>query len=426
MMTSHVRSNYIYNHHHHHHHINYNDNSNNTSYIDQECSHDLQLINDQDLYNIDQLPIRLTDSTNSISSLSSNSTIITESESESESDLESSDDSDNHLIYTKDNSSIITLIKDNDSNSIESKPEIKLPFKSSLKLFTNNKYKQLKRSNSEPNSLNSINQDNNNNTTNIKKVRFASNLTRIKTFCSLSEPINVKSNKEEIISPLFYNNNSINKKAIIFNNLYYSDDDDDETLSSDEEEFNNSSIQFINFNLNNSNSSNHPLIQLKSIELLIKSNQLIGKIHVLNLNFEKKLEIKYCFNNNWDINFINLCKFNKSIDYKIDEFEFNINLINNNNYSNSIQFCIIYYTNNQIFYENNNYQNFIIKFNQLNIKSSINLIDKNFTNQFNHKYEFLPSSSLSSSSSNLNPSSNISNNQLSYNEFLSKYCFKTS
>ena len=109
--------------------------------------------------------------------------------------------------------------------------------------------------------------------------------------------------------------------------------------------------------------------------------QIWGLIFVNNLNFEKKIEIKFTLNNWADIHYIN-AHYNKSVTPHVDEFKFiidisalKLNLISKNliyaNFSErkticllNLQFCCRYDVNGfeyyRSFYDNNDYKNYEI------------------------------------------------------------------
>lgn len=108
--------------------------------------------------------------------------------------------------------------------------------------------------------------------------------------------------------------------------------------------------------------------------------QIWGLIFVNNLNFEKKIEIKFTLNNWADIHYIN-AHYNKSVTPHVDEFKFiidisalKLNLISKNLiYANfferkttcllNLQFCCRYDVNGfeyRSFYDNNDYKNYEI------------------------------------------------------------------
>lgn len=108
------------------------------------------------------------------------------------------------------------------------------------------------------------------------------------------------------------------------------------------------------------------------------SCQIWGLIFVNNLNFEKKIEIKFTLNNWTDIHYID-AYYNKSVTSQVDEFKFiidisalKLNLVSKNLiYTNfferkttcflNLQFCCRYDVNsfeNKSFYDNNDYRNY--------------------------------------------------------------------
>lgn len=104
-----------------------------------------------------------------------------------------------------------------------------------------------------------------------------------------------------------------------------------------------------NINLTNTNTNT---IYLKSINYY--DGKLIGYVNCLNLDFEKKFQIKLTFNN-WksSILFNNNFRYIKSIN-EYDEFKFEINL----NVSKDFELVINYSVANQIYWDNNNGLNY--------------------------------------------------------------------
>ncbi|KAH3682977.1 hypothetical protein WICPIJ_006064 [Wickerhamomyces pijperi] len=402
------------------------------------------------------------------------------------------------------------------SSSTLASPRLPKKLKSSLKL------PGLKRSNSLPQGMDG-------NSTSSKQVRFSNNLTRVKTFSILSKPMSVSANLPE---PVFLTKDY--SKPMFM--CYDSGNDDEDESSSDDEGFfkmkpKANKVSPIRKSYRSSNHSKHILKlhnfktpnmlrgteRIKLIELKIDSInnfELLGVIHVVNLCFEKKVEIKYSIDN-WKSNFIHFANYHKSINSRTDEFQFKINfknLIKSKDYSdnNLLQICLIYCANNETYYDNNSNENYkltIVDHDSSSTSKSASTstsntrstysherltttstIKSNFTGDFNHKYYFpatsttassspsqgsnfffssssSASSSSSTSSSNTSVSSNSSNSSLStmdltfkpstttpstsssssvspcsisspqphrvldseaYNEFLSKYCYKTS
>lgn len=328
------------------------------------------------------------------------------------------------------------------------RPCLPKKLKSSLKL------PGLKRSNSLPQGVGN---------SGTKQVRFSNNLARVKTFTILSKPSSICSDQHE---PVFLAKDS---SSAMFD--CYSSDTEEETSSEDETFFRlkaSSSpkrqssdwkvqtrkdggngkpyLKLHNFKTPNMLRSTD---KIKLIELKIdsiNSFELFGVIHVENVSFEKKVEIKYSVDN-WKSNFINFANYHRSIDNKVDEFQFKINfknLIKSKDYNdnNLLQICLIYCVNNETYYDNNfneNYQLTITKpsssyvstpsTSSNNIKTSTHsqtsnckherlsssTIRSNFTGDFSHKYYFpssFSSSSSSSSSSATSVASTSSNSSL--------------
>lgn len=104
-----------------------------------------------------------------------------------------------------------------------------------------------------------------------------------------------------------------------------------------------------NINVNNTKSN---VIYLKSVNYY--DGKLIGYVNCLNLDFEKRFQIKLTFNK-WksSILFNNNFKYIKSIN-EYDEFKFEINL----NISKDFEFVINYNVANQVYWDNNNGLNY--------------------------------------------------------------------
>lgn len=127
--------------------------------------------------------------------------------------------------------------------------------------------------------------------------------------------------------------------------------------------------------------------------------QISGLLFVNNLNFEKKVEIKFTLNNWTDIHYIS-ANYSKSVTPQVDEFKFiidisalKLNLVSKKlifaNFfekktacSLNLQFCCRYDVNgfdNRSFYDNNDYRNYelTISLSVINLNREISILPKN-------------------------------------------------
>ncbi|KAL6939512.1 hypothetical protein ACO0RG_003353 [Hanseniaspora osmophila] len=143
----------------------------------------------------------------------------------------------------------------------------------------------------------------------------------------------------------------------------------------------------------NENAVDHQNVKLQSIQIDKLSGLVKGKLHVLNLHFEKNLTIKYTLDQ-WTNMHYSQANYVKTVNSKIDEFGFEIDLAKLNETNQAIftlttsqtnkkpfvkldsvpslslaskikniklykmELCCIYNVNDQTYYDNNNYQNY--------------------------------------------------------------------
>lgn len=219
-----------------------------------------------------------------------------------------------------------------------------------------------------------------------KTVRFSSDLTKIKTFNYYAKPSSISLENSPDQSPPYVTNNGsrayFDLKAEDFNNhsAPWFDQSSSESEEEEEEETyyaykasvqNKWKLMNMNFDLFKSNSS-QSLVSLSS--LYIQKDSIIGLVQVLNISFEKHVEIKFTVDN-WQTIYIVNANFERSLNSKKDQFKFELNLNNSMMVNKSkksspinIELCIKYYTQGVTYYDNNNSSNF--KFQLLHNKNS--------------------------------------------------------
>jgi len=214
-----------------------------------------------------------------------------------------------------------------------------------------------------------------------KTVRFSSNLEKVKTFNEYAKPSSISLENSPDQSPPFTNNFS-NGHAYFdlkqedfslpwFDQVISSDEESEE----DEENFYKYSprsnscnsetkwkLKSMNFDLFR---QSDPSSYVKLISLNTCKESIVGVIQVLNLSFEKNVEVKFTVDN-WKSIYIVNASYEYSINSNIDQFKFEINLNNSlminfkksKNQPINIELCIKYSSLNSTFYDNNDSSNF--------------------------------------------------------------------
>lgn len=271
-----------------------------------------------------------------------------------------------------------------------------------------------------------------------KSVRFASRLANVKMFDGNDSPSTVATAENTPLgSPHHEEMDS-----------YFQLNWNDEETSSEEENDVVHPYQMISSDV--TGGDKNKVVNLKEVYLV--EDELIGKIMVENIAFEKKISIKLTFNN-WKTKIIinNHINFVKSIN-NFDEFEFKIDLSNLPCHIN-LEMVVKYEVNNQVYWDNNFNQNYHIKLstnqnynnnqfddliNKLNDYKNNHELDYKLANtnpksELHHRYNLsnelnTPRSPLSrplkySNSYKSKQSTTTSFNSKSYSDLLQSYCF---
>lgn len=248
-----------------------------------------------------------------------------------------------------------------------------------------------------------------------KTVRFSTDLTKIKTFNEYAKPSSISLENSPDQSPPHYINTNgrayFDLKEDLFTNHTSSapwfdhssssseDDEDDEldyfyrTPSPNSK--NKWKLKSMNFDLFR---QSDPQSFTKLISLNILKDSITGLVQVLNLSFEKQVEVKFTVDS-WNSIYIVNATYDCSLDSTRDQFKFEINLNNSlminskksKNQPINIELCVKFSTPNGDFYDNNHGSNF--KFQIVSNKNTNRGVRRSSQNYQHHR----PSSSTFSS-----------------------------
>lgn len=257
-------------------------------------------------------------------------------------------------------SSTATTTDDDLSTTSEDQMTIPRSLKSSLKLPS------LKRSKSLPST---------------KTVRFSTDLTKVKTFNEYAKPSSISLENSPDQSPPYYSNTNgrayFDLKEDLFTNQStpWFDQSSSSSEEEDDEEDNYfyktpSSISQNKWKLKSMNfdlfRQSDPQSYVKLVSLNISKDSIVGLVQVLNISFEKQVEVKFTVDS-WNSIYIVNASFDRSLNSSRDQFRFEINLNNSllinskrsKNQPINIELCVKYSSSNQaVFYDNNNGSNF--------------------------------------------------------------------